>query len=249
MKTLRLILAAFLIFSSSISFAGDSEVDKGEKYEKNIPTKIVKKVPLPNGYHEGLYFDGKNIWVNNGKKGNTWVCDPATGKVIKDIKPIGTFTEGLTSAGDGSFWVTDWEEKKLYRANLKGDRLVEEYGVSVEPSFPAGVAAAGDRVYVIIWTRGMGTKYHLLEYDTHGNRMRKLHIKGIHEPAHLAWDGENLWITSWFTRLVYRLDISTFKITGSFTSPAPDTTGIVWDGKSFWITGTHVGLYQVEFEK
>ena len=252
MKTLLKITAiSFLVavFLAASLNAEDAKIGKAKEYHKEIPVRVIKEVPLPKGYHEGLYLEGKNIWVNNGKNGNTWIVNLETGKVIKEIKPIGTFTEGITSAGDGSFWVTDWDTKKLYRADLEGDQLVEEYAVSMDPAHPAGVVAAGDKVYVIIWTRGMGTKYHILEYDTHGNRMRKLHIKGIHEPSQLAWDGKDLWITSWYTRLVYRLDISTFEITGSFKSPAPDTTGIVWDGKTFWITGTHVGLYQVEFEK
>ena len=250
MKRIFTLLVVFtLLLSFSFAEAEDPQVGKAKKYEKGIPTKVIKKVPLTRGYHEGLFFDGKNIWVNNGKNGNTWIVNPDTGDIISQIKPIGTFTEGLTAAGDGSFWVTDWDEKKLYRVNVTDNKMVEEYSVPLAPVHPAGVAWTGDRLYVITWTRGMGTKYHLLEYDGHGNRMRKLRIKGIHEPAHLAWDGEHLWITSWYNRLVYRMDVSTFEITGSFKSPAADTTGIVWDGNSFWITGTHVGLYQVKLEK
>ena len=91
-----------------------------------------------------------------------------------------------------------------------------------------------------------GTRFHLLQMDGDWNLIRKVAIKNIQEPAHLAWDGRNLWITSWYSKLVYKVDIENWKTVGVFTSPASDATGIVWDGEYLWLTGTHGDLYQLK---
>ncbi|MFQ5953007.1 MAG: hypothetical protein ACE5JK_06355, partial [Candidatus Omnitrophota bacterium] len=163
-----------------------------------------------------------------------------------EIKSIGTFTEGITAYGDGTFWLTDWEAKKIYRVTIKEGKMSVEYEIELDPAHPAGVVWTGENLYMITWTRGMGTTYHLMQLDENERMFRKMRIKRIHEPAHLAWDGSHLWITSWYSQLVYKIDVETFKIVGSFRSPAPDATGITWDGEHFWITGTRADLYQLE---
>jgi len=126
--------------------------------------------------------------------------------------------------------------------------MVAERAVSLEPAYPAGVIWTGEKLYVITWTRGIGTKYGLLRMNKEGELLDEIRIKRIHEPAHLAWDGKYLWITSWYNQKVYKISTEDFKILGSFDSPAKDTTGIVWDGEGFWITGTHDDLYKVKLK-
>ena len=201
---------------------------------------------MPGGYHEGLYLDGTDIWVNNGKNGNTWVVDTSSGKVKKHINSIATFTEAITSSGDGTYYITDWDTMKLYRAEFDGSKFKVLKDMSFEPSHPAGAICTGDRLYVITWTRGMGTKFHLLELDLEGHLLSIILIKCIMEPSQIAWDGKNLWITSWYSKLVYKVDIDTWKAVAVFSSPVPDATGILWDGNNMWITGTHGDLYKLE---
>ena len=76
----------------------------------------------------------------------------------------------------------------------------------------------------------------------------KMKIRGIHEPSQLAWDGEHLWISSWYNSKVYKVDVNNFKVLGAFKSPAKETTGITWDGEYLWVTGTHADLYQVKLK-
>lgn len=225
-------------------------VERSDEYQARIKTKVVKKVKLPSGYHEGLYFDGANIWVANGKGRMIWVVDPSSGKVLSEIEPVGTFAEAITSAGDGTYWYTDWDAKKIYRVKIADGKMEVQYDISLDDAHPAGAVWTGDKLFLITWTRSIsGTKFHLLQLDENEKMFRKMQIKRILEPAHMAWDGKNLWVTSWYNQLVYRIDVNTFKVTGSFGSPAPDTTGIAWDGKYFWITGTHADLYQVEISE
>lgn len=245
-KTL-LFANAFLFFLHTSLFAEAPDLERAADYKSNMPVRIVKEFSLPKGYHEGLYFSGENIWVSNGKGGVTWVVDPHTGKVTQEIKPVGTFTEGVTSAGDDTFWVTDWEQKKLYRVKIEENKMIEDYEISLEPSNPTGVVWTGKNLYLITWTRSLGgTKYHLMQLGKDERLFRKMQIKRIHEPAHLAWDGKHLWVTSWYSQRVYKIDVDTFSVLGSFKSPAKETTGIAWDGKYLWLTGSHAGLYQVE---
>ena len=239
---LTLILLAHTAFSAEVP-----TLKRAKDYKANIPVRVIKKVPLPRGYHEGLLFDGKHIWVNNGEKGKTWIVDPDTGEVTSEIEPAGTFTEGITAYGDGTFWVTDWDEKKLYRVTIKDNKMEPEYDISLDPARPTGVVWTGENLYVITWTRGVGgTSYHLMQLGEQEHMFSKLRIKRIYEPTQLAWDGKYLWITSWYSQLVYKVDVNTFKILGSFESPVSDTTGIAWDGKHFWLTGTYSALYQLE---
>jgi hypothetical protein len=91
-----------------------------------ITVEVVKRIDLPRGYHEGLFYDGKNVWVANGKKGKIWVIDASTGSAGADIEPIADFTEGISVMPDGSYYVTDWDAKKLYRARLKDNKLIAE---------------------------------------------------------------------------------------------------------------------------
>lgn len=226
--------------------AAEPALKKARGYKKDLQTRIIKKIALPKGYHEGLFYDERYLWVANGKGIGTWIIDPDNGSIVSRIEPVGTFTEGIAEADKGFLWVTDWDEKKLYRVTINREKMVSENEVSLDPSRPTGITRIGDSAYLITWTRGLGTKYHLLEVNDEGRVLRKMRIKNIHEPAHLAWDGEHIWITSWYSQRVYKIDLDTFTMLGDFKSPAPKTTGIAWDGEYLWVTGTYDGLYQVE---
>ncbi len=251
MKRLFTIIALlFLTLSSGPAFPETPALERTEDYAPNMPVRVIRKISLPDGYHEGLFFDVDYIWVSNGKGQKTWIIEIDSGTVVSKIEPVGSFTEGIAPAGDGTYWVTDWEDKRLYRVKLVEDKMISKGFVSLDPAHPAGITRVGKKVYVVTWTRGVaGTKYHLVEFNEHGQMLRKMRIKGVHEPAHLAWDGRHMWLTSWYSQRVYKIDTATFTVLGSFRSPARETTGIAWDGKYFWLTGTRADLYQVEAGK
>ena len=247
------IIASFMVvvvFGSHIfsenAHAYEKSLKKAKNYKSKIPAKIIQKIPLPKGYHEGLFIDGNNVWINNGRGGNTWVVSLDSGDIISQIEPVADFTEGITAYSGGKYWVTDWNTKKLYLVKIEEGRMVPESEISLSPSRPAGVIWNGRHLYVITWTRGFGTKYHLLKMDAAGKILDKIRIAEIPEPTQLAWDGKNLWISSWFHRRVYKINPETFEIKGYFSSRIKRTSGIVWDGKYFWLTGTTSDLYQME---
>jgi len=241
-----IILASLLAILPVLSLSAQTQVIKMSKSYRAIPVQIIKEINLPKGYHEGLFYDDKSMWVANGMNGKIWVVDLSSGAVVSKIEPIAGFTEGITKAPGGGYFVTDWTEKKVYCSRIENNKMTAEYMVSVAPAHPAGVVWNGQRLFVITWTRGMGTKFDILEMDEHLKLLNKIRIRIIQEPAHLAWDGKDLWITSWFNRLIYKIDVNKWEIVGSFKSPVSRTTGIVWDGKYFWLTGTTADLYKVE---
>lgn len=239
--------ACFLAISPNCTAEPQNYRLESAKDYQRIQVKVARKILLPKWYHEGLFYDGKSMWVANGKKGKIWVVDIPSGSVGSEITPIAGFTEGITKLSDDTYFTTDWDEEKLYRARIRNDKFIPESEISLAPEHPAGVVWTGNRLFVITWLRGMtGTKFYLLEMDKNGQILRRTRISRIEEPAHMAWDGENLWITSWYSKLVYKVDVNNMKILGSFTSPVPLATGIAWDGKYIWLTGTYGGLYQVE---
>ena len=237
--------AVLAVVLNSQAFAEQQNLKTSGDYSR-IKAKMVKKITLPKGYHEGLFYDGANIWVNNGMGGKTWVIDLSSGGLLSQISPVAGFTEGLTKRSEGVYFLTDWYEKKVYCVNIDGKKMAEESSVSVAPAYPAGVVWNGTKLFVITWTRGLGTKFDLLEMDEKLNLIKKIRIGNMQEPCQMAWDGKNLWMTSWYTRKVYRIDSDKWEITGYFPSPVSQTTGIAWDGKDLWLTGTSADLYELE---
>jgi glutamine cyclotransferase len=214
---------------------------------KRLDIKVAGQVSVPRCYHEGLYYDGKALWLSNGEGGNTWVVDVETGAVLSEIKGVADFTEAVTARGDGTFYTTEWYAKSVYRVRLEGGAFVVDSSVCVEPSHPAGAIWNGKRLYVVAWDRGIwGTKFSLLEMDDSMSVIRKVPIRAMQEPCQLAWDGKYLWMSSWYDRRVYKVDVERMEAIGYFCSPVERTTGIAWDGKYLWLTATHGDLYKIE---
>ena len=214
-----------------------------------IKARVVTKIKIPKWYHEGLYFDEKDIWVNNGKRGDTWIVDTGTGKITRKIKPAGSFTEAITRKDKDTFFVTDWDAEKVYTSKIEGDNMYALSEKSVEPAYPAGAVWNGSNLFVVTWTRSLtGTKFHLLKMDADMNILSRLEIVKILEPAHLAWDGKYMWISCWYSKRIYKVDIEKLEMLGYLKSPAAKTTGIVWEGKYLWVTGTHDSLYKMELK-
>lgn len=227
--------------------AGDAVVDLVPSRScGEMSARVIKRVCVPRSYHEGLYYDGKNIWLCNGEGGKIWVVDPATERILSEMAPVGSFTEAITAKGDGTYFTTEWYDKNVYNVSIDSDRLEARSCVSVAPSHPAGAVWAGDRLYVVTWDRGLtGTKFAILEMDGEMNIIRKVRVRTVQEPCQLAWDGEHLWMTSWYDRRVYKIDVRSWEIVGYLCSPVEKTTGVMWDGKYLWVTGTYADIYQM----
>ena len=214
-----------------------------------IQSKVVAKVGLPTWYHEGLSFDGKNIWVSNGLKGKAWVVDPDSGKIIREIDPAGTFTEAIISKEKDLYIVTDWDARKLYTARIENNAMFAQIEVSLEPAHPTGVVWSGKDLFLITWTRSLaGTKFALLKMNEKFNILKRNDINRIQEPCQITWDGKHLWISSWYDNRVYKIDADTLDVLGYFKPPVKKTTGITWDGNYLWVTGTYADLYKIELQ-
>ncbi len=245
LKSFIVFVSLYSVFSSSV-LAETTTLKKSEDY-RNLDIKVVQKVNIPRWYHEGLYFDNGVIWVANGEKGNIWAIDPKTGKTLEEVCPYGEFTESISKDTDGSWLVTDWEDAKLYRSQMENSTLTHNTVLfDFSPVRPAGLVRLDDRYFVITWTRGLGTKFGILILDKEFKQAGSVVIKFIEEPAHMAWDGKDLWITSWYSRKVYRVNPNNWEVTGFFRTPFGKATGIAWDGKDLWVTGTYAGLYRIE---
>jgi sugar lactone lactonase YvrE len=239
MGTLKSFVVAALILVCAVAVAKDEE----------IPAKVITVKEIPTWYHEGLHFDGRNIWVANGLKGKIWIVDPESGKVLRDLVPPGTFTEAVTSGGKDLYVLTDWDAEKIYTARAEGGRMRIEKEVPLKNTHPAGIVSNGRNFFVITWTRSLaGTKFDVLKLDSGFNVIKSYRINDIQEPSQIAWDGRNLWISSWYDRRIYRMDPDTMGITGYIKSPVKKTTGIAWDGKTLWVTGTYSDLYKMELQ-
>jgi len=241
-KVMHVIIVLSLVFISS----AESQTLKKAKDCLQIEARVVKTISLPKLWHEGLFPDGKDIWVCNGKGGKMWVVNTESSTITSEITPVAGFTEAIVKGPGDIYFVTDWEEKKLYKVKIENGKMVAQSELSFAPAHPAGLALVGSRIFVVTWRRGLGTKFSILEIDDGMQILQNVKIDYIQEPAHIAWDGNNLWMTSWFYRRVYKIDLTKMQIIAQFTSPIDKTTGIMWDGKNLWLTGTYSDLYQLE---
>lgn len=251
MKNLLIASVILAVFAASAQCEDASPKIKvlkiSKTYKANIPVNITKVMSLPEGYHEGLFIEGDKLWLANGKEGNVWVIDLPSGRLVKEIESDKTFLETIFFAPDGTLWITDWDSKELCRVKPEGSKLISETQLSLSPSHPAGAVWAGDYLYIITWTRSVvGTKYHILKVDKNFNLTEKTRLSGIEEPSQITWDGKYLWISSWFSRRIYKIDPGSWKLCGYLRTGIDKTTGIYWDGKCFWFTGTKEGLYKAE---
>ncbi|MDD4202769.1 MAG: hypothetical protein PHQ52_04825 [Candidatus Omnitrophica bacterium] len=246
-----LVLMIFLLSFCSLLFAEDAfrYLVKANDYHE-ISVKRERKIELPSsGWHEGLYIDDDQIWVNNGKGFNTDVLDIRTGKQTGQIIVPGTFMEGISKLPNGKYIWSDWYDRAFFFGELIDRELVIKARISVGDLFPAGIIAADDDIFVIGWERALDTKYYLLKFDKKGMLIEKTGIKDIQEPSQLAWDGKYLWISSWNSEKVYKVDISDYSLKGFFKTNIDRTTGIVWDGNGFWVTGTTEDIYVFKISK
>lgn len=229
-------------------FADTPTLKKGGEHI-TMRAEVTRKISIPKWYHEGLSIDGDSIWVSNGKEGNIWVVDTDSGKLISEIESPAGFTEAVIKTADGKYLVTDWEDKVIYKVAFEGVKVASKDTVfDFAPAHPAGMVSVGDRLLVILWTRGMGTKFEIAELDKSFKETGRVRVTDIQEPAHIAWDGKNLWITGWYNGRVYRVDPERWTITGSFRAPCEKVTGIAWDGKYLWVTGTYADLYRLSVD-
>ena len=237
------------IWSIASATAQESEVilQRSPNF-KDYDSQVVKKIPIPKGYHEALLVEGADIWVTNGKGLKTWVVDKASGSMKNELAGVAGFTEGITRMPDGTYMTADWQEKKIYRVRVMENRMFPIAEKSVAPAFPAGVLWNGSRLYVVTWTRGMGTKFNILEMDEKFDVIRRISVPHIQEPAHLAWDGRYIWISSWYSKTAYKINPQNWMIIGQVRSPISRATGIAWDGRYLWLTGTYSDLYQLQVE-
>lgn len=230
----------------TIKSAKSLTLERAADYKYMTPS-VVRTVSLPKSYHEGLFYDNGFMWVANGKGGNVWKIDLASGSIISELDSFGKFTESMVRSDTGSYYLSDWDEKKVYRIAIDGSRIIEEASLSIAPAHPAGLAWAKNALLVLTWTRGVfGTKFEILELDSSLAIMRRIGVGAIQEACQMAWDGSHLWISSWFDGKVYKVDIDRWIIMGHFSSPVELTTGLAFDGASLWITGTNSDLYRME---
>ncbi|MFA6142294.1 MAG: hypothetical protein WC738_03260 [Candidatus Omnitrophota bacterium] len=248
-RKMHKIIYVIMIFSLAAVSSAEAQILKKAKDYRRIEAKVVKAIPLPKLWHEGLFQNGGDIWVCNGKGGKVWVVNAESGAITSEIMPVAGFTEAIAKGPDDTYFVTDWDAKKLYKVKIENSKMIAQSELSLALAHPAGLALVGSRIFVVTWTRGLGTKFNLLEIDEEMQILQNIRIDYIQEPAHIAWDGKNLWMTSWFYRRVYKIDLAEIQITAELTSPIDKTTGIMWDGKHLWLTGTHNGLYQLELSE
>jgi len=211
-----------------------------------LKAELISKIKLPKGYHEGILVGDKTVMVNNGYKIDTWVIDIDSGKVIEKIKPPGTFSEGITKGDDGFYYVSDWDKKSLYKCKLEDGHFVVFDSLSLAPSHPTGVTWHDGELLVITWTRGMGTKYHLLRIDKNKKIINRYIVSDIREPSQICSDGEDIWISSWYENKIYKIALRQERIIAEIKLKISKITGIYVKDKVLWVTGTYADLYRYE---
>jgi len=172
--------------------------------------------PGPNP--QGLAYDGTYVWNLDQTDHVIYQIDPATKSVLGSV-PTPTddpedFYTGLAWDGE-SFWVAGYK--------MAFNEETAEYEVS-NPSLyqmdvitlAATATTSETMTSVVTQTVPLGEEYQ--------------------RPLGLAYDGDNLWISTYNSSQIWKMDLETMQIAET-GKPSPDngTYGMTWDGLYLWV--------------
>jgi len=152
----------------------------------------------------GVSWDGENFWVLNyqsaplkcrilklGADGTVIKAIEAPGKCVReDIHNFGV--RNITFDGE-NFWISHWNEGKIYQISPTGEILTSFTISEVGTLLPTGLTWDGRYLWVLHWSNKT-----IYQVDTSGNVIKKISVRRIKPPldSGLAWDGEYLWVGS-----------------------------------------------------
>ncbi len=199
----------------------------------------LDRLDAPGPQPERLASDGTHLWVGDYITGLIYRVDPARPESTRAYASPGPHVEGLTWDGT-HLWSADWSTGLIYRLAV-GDTVLAVTRSFAAPGAgdPVGLAWDGEALWLTTWNPPI-----LYRLDpAAGAVLVEQPVKwdgGSLYPAHaffpedLAWDGEALWMTDWWTRKVYRINPDTFELLDTRDAGGNRSLGLAFHKGYLW---------------
>jgi streptogramin lyase len=204
-----------------------------------ITLRVVATLNLPPG--NALVATPHWLWVLGGPSGVLTQIDPATNKVVRELRP--PHPPGFGAYADGSLWIASLTEDAVMQLDANSGRVLRTIESSHGRPFfrPIGIGATGDDLWVL--NHGDETvRSSLTRLDAHtGEVTGTTELPGHHAGGPLL-AADQLWITLTTEGTVVRVDLGTGRVDGSpiVVDTGTCLAGSVADG-NLWYTGLDDG--------
>ncbi|MFH0813189.1 MAG: hypothetical protein V2A69_10200, partial [Pseudomonadota bacterium] len=230
------------------------------------PGYCVGNFQAPDDDTKGLAWDGNNMWVCEGNHAFSVIfkMNIETGECLDYFFSPGPNPQGL--AYDGTYlWNLDQADHKIYKIDPTTKAVVGSVSTptSNQDDFYTGLAWDGQNLWVAGFTMAMNPETFLYEFsDPAVYKMSLVTAPSLTEtattsltiplgenqavPLGLAHDGDNLWISSYNSDQIWKLDPESRTIAeNGIQSPDSGTYGVTWDGLYLWV-GSWFGRSVIE---
>jgi len=246
--------------------SGATSPDNPLAFCDNNPGYCVGNFQAPDDDTKGLAWDGTNLWVCEGAHAFSVIfkMDVETGECLDYFFSPGPNPQGL--AWDGNYlWNLDQTDHKIYKIDPSTKTVVDFIPTPTDnpEDFYTGLAWDGEDFWVAGYRVERNNETYL--YEVTNSAIYKMSLTATTSltgtatvsltipleeeykmPLGLAHDGDNLWISTYNSTQIWRMDPDTGEIADT-GKPAPNTGtyGMTWDGLYLW-TGSWHSRYIVQ---
>ncbi|MBN2467013.1 MAG: PKD domain-containing protein [Deltaproteobacteria bacterium] len=221
----------------------------------------------PDDDTKGLAWDGSAMWVCQGNHSFSVIykMDVVTEGIDEKDRYLDYFfspgpnPQGL--AWDGTYlWNLDQTDHKIYKIDPTTKHVISSIPTptSDPTDFYTGLAWDGEYFWVAGYHMALNPETYVYEYSNYwiykvdsatGAVLRTIKNQLDAEdgfPLGLAYDGDYLWISTYASDQIWRMNMETETISDT-GKPAPDngSYGMTWDGLYLWV-GSWYGRYVIQ---
>ncbi len=203
---------------------------------------LIKEIPSPGSYPEGLAWDGTFLWNSDFGTSSVYKLNPNDGSVLASFPTPQPLPNGLTYDGTHLWLAIDSGDNKIYEINPSDGSVINSY--DTPSTYPQGLTWDGQNLWNSDINEGLIYKLN----PSNGAVVSYIPTPGA-QPYGLAWDGTYLWHVDFDTDMIYQLNPLDGSVLYSTPSPGPEPRGLTSDGQYLWCTDNSTGsIYQISLQ-
>lgn len=211
--------------------------------------EIIHRIPAPTQYIAGIVYDGQNIFAEGYNEFEIFCISPVDGSIIYTVPISAQKPTGL--AYDGTdLYLLDNLNKKIEKLNKTTGFVLDSFSIDYGgQTYPTGMVYINGE----IWYNdpiGPYTSYandKTFNISLSGSLLQSFDAKGDY-PTGMTFDGQYLWTSDNFERLIHQVDLNTFEIVKTIEAPGGAyPNGLAWDGNYLWVSNNETdSIYQLD---
>jgi YVTN family beta-propeller protein len=199
---------------------------------------LVASIPLPMAGGVQIATGFGALWLRL-HDGSVARIDPVTNRLVATIG-VGSGEFGDIATGEGSVWVTTFDEDKLSRIDPATNRVVAEVRVGTNPE---AVGFTPGAVWVADHRGGTVTRVD----PTTNTVVAKIAVgpKGPSGPSRITVVNGGVWTLLPNSAAVVRIDVATNRVDRSYAISG-GAGGLTSDGEVIYVAGLPHGIHQID---